>query len=322
MLELADVAPLDRAKAESACQRFQLREVQGPDDPAFGAAYDMLASFFLAQGELEERDALAGFLRQRVLTYSEGVDGTYHLVTAWEGERLAGVRDCYVDLDRHLGVSMVALAHAFVAPEYRRTGLAALLRALPVTLARRIQQERLGKTLPTLLIAEMDPADPERPDSVVRLLAYGRSGFSVLDPQRMRYSQPELRELPDAAYTGLPLLGVVRPVGLEQIPVEVAGLFPRLFHTTHRMYLPDARVTPSEQHARAHLDASPEPVPLLPLPTDTATLQRLRPLVRGAILPLYPPGLRGPAPHFGDPEEEMATIVAHFPEMAIPERLR
>lgn len=309
-LALEDVAPLERDKALAAHARFRLHEVRDPAEPAFDAAYGMLASYFLDQGELEAREVLADFVRQRVLSYGEGVDGTYHLLTAWEGEALAGVRDCYVDLDRRLGICVVSLSHAYVAPAWRRTGLAALWRALPVGLARSVARERLGRTLPTLVVAEMDPADPARPETVVRLLAYGRAGFSVFDPQRMRYSQPELRPAGEAAYTALPLLGVVRPVGLPEIGPEIAQVFPFVFHTTHRMYLPEDRVRPSEAHVLAHLWASPAPVPLLPLPTDSATLARLRPLVRGAVLPLYPPGLRGPDPRHGDPDEELAQIEA------------
>ena len=54
----------------------------------------------------------------------------------------------------------------------------------------------------------MDPVHPDDLQTVVRLLAYGRSGFSVLDPQRFPYSQPELREIEGASYTALPLLGM------------------------------------------------------------------------------------------------------------------
>lgn len=311
-IPLADIAPLDRPKAEVARQRFQLREVHDTSSHEFHAAYDMLASYFLDQGELEEREVLAGFVRQRILTYGEGVDGTYHLLTAWDGDQLAGVRDCYVEIDRRVPVCLVSLAHAYVAPPWRRTGLAALFRALPVTLARTVLDERLGHSLPAMVVAEMEPADPEHPETVVRLLAYGRSGFSVLDPRRVPYSQPDLRTQPGAVHTALPLLGVVRLMGLDAVSVPVAAAFPHVFHTTHRMYLPASCVAPSETHVYAALHASAEPVPLLELPRDTASLHTLRPLVRGAVLPLYPPGLRGPSPEYGDPDEELERIVRRW----------
>ncbi len=311
LLDLDDVSPMDREKAASALARIQLDEIRDPSGTAFGEAYDMLASFFAERGEMEDRSALAGFVRDRVLRYGEGMEGTYHLITAREGGVLLGARDCYVDVDLQRGLCLVALSHSFVAPAARRSGVAAVFRALPVTLARRVLLERFGHALPTLVAAEMEPVDPEQPDTIVRLIAYGRSGFSVLDPQRFRYSQPDFRNEPGASHTGIALLGVVRPVGLpnDALPVEVVEEFPRLFHTCHRMYLPPEQVDASENHAMRWLAEDAAPVPLLPLPTGRDTLHRLAPLVRGAVLPLYPPGLRGPDARFGNPAEELAAIL-------------
>jgi hypothetical protein len=188
----------------------------------------------------------------------------------------------------------------------------ALLRAVPVTLSRQVQTERLGAPIPTLVAAEMEPVDPDDPDTIVRLIAYGRSGFSVLDPQRFRYSQPDFRCLPGAAHTGIALLGVVRPLGLPPgpLPAAACAAYPTLFHVCHRMYLPASQVDPSAEHAFRTLAESPEPVALLPLPTSRADLTGLAPLVRGAVLPLYPPGLHGPNPSFGDADEEFRRVLA------------
>lgn len=310
LVDLEDLTPLERDRAREVRAHVRLAEIRDPAGPAFHAAYDLLASFFLANGELEPKGALADFVRRRSLDYGSGIDGTYHLIGAWHGEALVGVRDCYVDLDRANGMCLVALAHVIVAPAWRRTGLASMLRAVPVTLARRTLAEQVGRPMRTLVVAEMEPADPADPDTVVRLLAYGRSGFRVIDPVRLPYSQPEFRELPDAAHTGLPLLGVVRTLGVEGdlLPLDLAELFPRLFYLSHRIFLPAARVDASERHVLAALRSSDAPLALLPLPTSRGTLDRLAPLVRGAVLPLYPPALRGPHPTFGDPTTELAEI--------------
>lgn len=55
-----------------------------------------------------------------------------------------------------------------------------------------------------------------------------------------------------------------------------------------------------------------DPVQLLPLPIGRDTLARLAPLVRGAVLPLYPVGLRGPDSTNGDPVEELARILTSW----------
>lgn len=308
----ADLSELDRSRALDVGQRLRVAEIRDPDSPEFHAAYDLLDGFFGPLGELEDRGVLARFVRERLLQYAPGASGTYHLVGAWDGPELVGVRDCYVDVDENEGISLVALSHSFVVPRWRRSGLAALFRALPVSLARRAQAARFGRALPTLVAAEMEPADPAVPESIVRLVAYGKSGFAALDPERFRYSQPDFRAEPGAAHTGIAMLGVVRVFDLphDALPPAVAEVYPRLFHVCHRMYLPAERVDPSEKHAVSTLRASAAPVRLLPLPTSRQELHRLRPLVRGALHPLYPRGLRG---HGGqvesNPDEEIAAIL-------------
>lgn len=292
-VDLADLAPLDAAKGAAAAERFRLVDLADGDDPAFDACWELLAGEFLARAELEDREVLRGFLRQRTLTYGGGRHGTYHMIAAYEGDRPVGARDCYVDLDPGLRTCLVALSHVLVVPDCRRTGLAALLRTAPLTLARRALADRPG--WPVLVVAEMDPVDPAVPDSVVRLVAYGRSGFAALDPRRLPYSQPLLgSEVQDLAVTALPMLVVVRPVGMDRVLPAAAELFLELFHGTHRMYLAPDRVDPSDAHARRALHASADPVPLLPLPRDVGDVAALAPLVRDAVLPLYPPGLQGP----------------------------
>lgn len=307
------LSPLDRQKGLAALEQVRVERVTDADGPLFDAAYRLLDGFFGPRGELEAREVLAGFVRQPVLDFGGGLLGVYHLVALRAGDELVGVRDLYVDLDPAAGVCVVALSHSLVVPAWRRSGLAALLRALPLPLAREVQQAHLGRTLPTLVAAEMEPADPHNPDTVVRLLAYGRSGFGVLEPARFRYSQPDFRADVALQHTGIPLLGVVRVLGLEAdapaaVPAELVAAYPRLFHACHRVYLPESRVGPSHRWADAHLDLDAGPVPLLPLPTGPDTLDHLAPLVRGAVLPLYPPGLRGPEPTFGDPAEELALL--------------
>ncbi|GDX82507.1 hypothetical protein LBMAG42_43180 [Deltaproteobacteria bacterium] len=311
LLDANDLSPHDRAKGIATLSHLRLAEVYDPHSLAFHQCFTMLEGFFGPRGEMEDRAALMRFVAERVIDYGGGLEGTYHLIGAWAGDELVGVRDCYVDLDRQNGFSIVALSHAYVAPAWRRSGLGAILRALPVTLSRRVQTERLGTTVPTLVAAEMEPVDPDNPDTIIRLIAYGRSGFSVLDPQRFRYSQPDFRCSPGAAHTGIALLGVVRPLGLPEgpLPVELCAAYPTLFHACHRMYLPASQVDPSSSHAFDTLAAWTEPVRLLPLPTGRGDLSGLAPLVRGAVLPLYPRGLWGENAEFGLAEEEFLRVV-------------
>ncbi len=296
-LDPGDLSDADRDKALAAASRLRVAEIRDADSPDFRAAYDLLDGFFGPLGELEDREVLARFVRERVIDFGGGAEGSYHLVGAWDGDELVGVRDCYVDVDLRAGASLVALSHSLIVPEWRRSGLAAVFRALPMTLARVAHRERYRRSFPTMVAAEMEPVTHDVPESTVRLVAYGKSGFSVLDPQRFRYSQPDFRAAADAAHTGIAMLGVVRGFGLpgDAWPVEVAELYPRLFHACHRSYLPAARVDPSENFAISTLRSSPDAVRLLPLPPGRDTLDRLAPLSREKVHALYPVGLRGAA---------------------------
>lgn len=315
-LDLADVALPDREKVRFALPRYRLEIVRDPASAGFLAAWDALDTFFGPRGELEDRTALEGFVRDGLLPYEDGMYGHYRLIVAWDGDQFAGVRDCYVDFDPVAKLCVVALSHSWVAPDHRRSGLAAIFRALPVTLARGIiQEDPTVADFPVLVIAEMEPVTPADPNSVVRLVAYGRSGFSVMDPQRIPYSQPDFRQTPASPFNSIPLLGVVRWVGNEAataLPPYMAAGLPRLFHQAHRKYLPRDRVDPLEVHAMRTLSRQSTDVALLPLPTTTKDLDVLAPLVQSAVLAAYPPMLRGEAPELGNAAEELAAVVARW----------
>jgi hypothetical protein len=306
-VEPADLTAAERPSALAAQGQLTLREVG--DGPAFDAVYDLLATFFAERGELEPREVLAGFAASGTAPSRPELRTTYHLVGAWEGDELVGARDCYVDVDLRDRRVLVSLAHSLVVPRWRRRGLAALFRALPAGLGRRAAVAAFGEVVPTMIVAEMEPADPDDPDTLVRLLAYGRSGFGAMDPARVPYSQPVLS--PGGA-GALPLLGVVRTLGLPpgSLPAPLAAWFPELFHLTHAAYLPDARVAPSRDHALATVARSADPVAVWPLPTASSGPEAWRPLVRSAVLAHYPPALRGPGPPLGDVEAEARAAAA------------
>lgn len=294
MVDLEDVSDFDRPKAAAALGKVRLGMIEDPGSPEFDAAYAMLDGFFGERNEMEERAVLQGFLRDRELRYSDHQRGVYALCGAWAGEQLVGVRDCYVDFDLRRRLCLVALSHSYVVPGWRRSGLAALFRALPVTLAKRLSGPRLGKDADLWVTAEMEPADAADPDTEIRLVAYGRSGFGVFDPSRFRYSQPDFRCTSDTV-TGLPLLGIVRVVGqpVAAVAPELCEAYPELYHCCHRMYLPAWRVDPSQDFAVGTLREDPAPVRILPLPTSREDVAAFAPLRREVVVPPYPPGLRG-----------------------------
>jgi hypothetical protein len=134
----------------------------------------------------------------------------------------------------------VHLSHVLVEPSMRGRGLASWLRALPIDTARRCLalarpasavEEDTGTTtadrapgggqaaLPRItLVAEMEHDDGVRPAVLTRLRSYAKAGFRVVDPQRVRYCQPDFRnaaEIDRTSVRPVPLCLVVRRVGRE-----------------------------------------------------------------------------------------------------------
>lgn len=320
-LDPADIHPGERPeKVLGALDRYRLEGIQ--DEAGFHRVYDRLwITFGGATGELESRETLLRWFRGHGALPGERLSASYHAVEVRdEGGALAGVRDCFVTLDPDTADAVVLLSHSLVEPAHRRSGVAALLRTVPVGLARARGARRVT------LVAEMEPVRPMDRDSVVRFVAYGRGGFRVLDPSLFPYAQPDFRDL-DAlgvAPRPIPFLLVVRPVGRETAPhlpaEEVIALLDHL-QVVHRSHCrPDdlaaLRAFPVDRLRAAAVDA----VPLLALPRGLHEVDRLGPLVSGAVWPRYPRGWMYPD-SWPDPDRERAGLIegwAPRPSLPLP----
>jgi hypothetical protein len=308
-------------KIARALALYTLDLVRDPGPLAEG--YEALDATFGARGELERFELLKAWFSGSLSPPGAPITATYHMVLARDAAgRLAGVRDCFVTLDRAARRCVALLSHALVLPEHRRTGLAALLRAAPVALARGALREagidqagidQHGAEI--LLAAEMDPVDPAERDTVVRLFAYGRAGFSVIPPAALPYAQPDFRDVAalGVAPVPLPLLPLMRQVGEEGRPdISRARVeaFLRHFQAVHTCDAGPSDLVPIREHALAGLAAYPhDPVPLLRIPADPSQIAALEPLLRSVFLPLFPPAWRGKAP-LDDPARELARLLA------------
>jgi hypothetical protein len=323
-----------REKVERALARFSVEEAR--DEAAFDEGYRALDAEFGPRAELERREVLATwFAGPRTPPpgwwsgpWARGDGGAircrYHLLLGRdEAGRLAGARDCFVSTETVApgrARCVVLLSHSLVLPPYRRTGLAALLRAAPVALARRAAAEAgvAPEAAEVVLIAEMEPASPEDKGTVVRLLAYGRAGFRVIPPAIFPYAQPDFRDLTalGAQAVPLPLLMVVRQVGEEarlEMPRARVEACLRQVQSVHACDSQPEDIAPIRDHALRALSAfEGDPVPLLRLPEGRGEIHALGPLVRSAVLPLYPAAWRRGA--IGDPAAEAAALAAAWGE--------
>jgi hypothetical protein len=184
VLRPEDFGPGDRGpKAQAAARRvtpFSARD----SNTAFEDCYRALHAEFAPRGEMETMDDLKWELAGR--PHDDRYEIRYEFLGFRDGDALAGVRDAYVVSFRRAPFVVVVLAHALVLPPWRRSGLGAVLRAVPAALGRAVLGDRR-----LLLMCETDPLDPDDPGSAIRLAAYQRGGFQWLDPARVPYAQPD-----------------------------------------------------------------------------------------------------------------------------------
>lgn len=295
----------DRDKIAGAVERFTWRRAETRDEFALG--YDALFREFEKTADILPRDILERWFAAGSLSRADdAIQCEYAMVLAHERTTgtFAGVRDCFVTVDRATRRAVVLLAHTLVVPEFRRTGVAAILRSVPVVLVPDADE--------ILLAGEMDMAVPHPKGTVVRLLAYGRAGFRVIPPPMLPYAQPDFRSLPLPELEPLPFLCLVRQVGAEDrrdVPLARIRAFVDHIDAVHRCHMEGAQLDAIRDHAFTALArVEGDPLPLLDLPRDASELEMLRPFLKSVAFRLYPESWRGSEP-LADPDDEMRAVL-------------
>jgi GNAT superfamily N-acetyltransferase len=270
-----DLAPGDRDVVNRDFGDVHVRRVGGVDDPDFTAAYERLFAEFGPSGAMERRAVIGERLAWRPERPVGGAALAYELLVVRRGGAVAALRDhtAIVRLDaqgRPLpGPVVVHLSHALVEPAHRGSGLAAWLRALPLQAARRCAVAAgCAPSTPVVLVAEMEPRDPDEPERLARLRSYERAGFSMVDRGAAPYAQPDFREperwsdAPRAIAFGL----VVRRVGREAeraMPAEELRTVVESVYAVYGVHVPAAALDPLRADA-ARYTGRPGLVRLLP----------------------------------------------------------
>lgn len=261
-----DFSPGDRGKTGPDWSQLELHRILSAEHPLFSVAYGLLWEQFGAASEMEERGVIAHRLQHRGEEHGVGAglnsgqagDRTFYemdLVLA-EGQP-AAVRDHTVILPGGRGpfAAIVHLSHNLVLPAWRRSGLAAWMRALPVLAAR----ECLGQVLktdqaasvpegPIVLAAEMEPLDASDPARMIRLKAYEAAGFRKVNPAQLTFYQPDFRpaaEIQADRVRPLPLHLIVRWCGCEDATTLTGAQALAIVEALYGMYrreLPPAEV--------------------------------------------------------------------------------
>jgi hypothetical protein len=214
------LAPGDSKSLAGDWSEIQLHDIRSSNDPRFDMAFGALWAEFGMIGEMEQAAVLARRLLWNPLNPLDGASLRYSLVLLTCREKFVAVRDHTVIVLPDRPGAVVHMSHNLVAPEWRRTGIAGWMRALPVSTARDVLRilGRPGDS-PVTLLGEMEHLDANRPATRVRLTAYEKAGFKMVDPSRIHYLQPDFRDPSEIDQSSgpqpVPLCLMLRRVGLE-----------------------------------------------------------------------------------------------------------
>jgi 4-aminobutyrate aminotransferase/(S)-3-amino-2-methylpropionate transaminase len=288
-----DIPPGENAdKVRSALTRFQLEEVR--TEASFQLGFDALEAQFGPVKEIERREVLWNWFEKGSLNpLEQNIRAFYHMSLIWEGQTLAAVRDDFGTVDRATGRVVAFLSHSLVLPPFRRSGIAALIRALPAPHAR-FDAISLGvKPTEVSLLAEMEMFEAHRNETIVRLYSYGQAGFRVVPPWHLPYAQPDFRDLAALGIEGqpVPMMILVRQVGEESAktidPRRARTLLDALA-AIHRVTVDNQQVDAMHRNVSHRLDPRSGPITLINPTAEAGSMVSLQPLSRTKLTHLYP----------------------------------
>lgn len=185
--------------------------ISSPDHPKFDLAFRLLDDYFGEAGEMETRDVIAKRLNLKPESPINGYHMLYQIMMLYSGNECVGLRDHTAILGENSNEVVVHLSHVLVLTKWRRKGLSAILRTLPVNTAHECSR-RVGKpNLPVTLFCEMEPLDLSIPANKIRRISYKKAGYKALG-STLNYAQPDFRK---------PSIIDADPEGQKPIPLDV-----------------------------------------------------------------------------------------------------
>jgi GNAT superfamily N-acetyltransferase len=189
------LAPGDTKSLQGDWSGLELHTIRSTEDPFFETAFGALWKEFGAAGEMEQASVIAERMKWHPSQILDGAALLYamQLITL-DGEFVA-VRDHTAILLENEPGAIVHLSHNLVAPAWRRSGIAGWLRALPVSTALEALAAA-GRSIdaPVTLVGEMEHFNPSHAATGIRLTAYEKAGYKMVDPELVDYWQPDFRD--------------------------------------------------------------------------------------------------------------------------------
>lgn len=189
------LAPGDLKSLQGDWSGFELHEIRSTDDPFFQTAFSALWREFGEAGEMEQADIIAARMKWNPSEIRNGAGFLYAMQLVMRDGEFVAVRDhTAIVLEGHPG-AVVHLSHNFVAPAWRRSGIAGWMRALPVSTALdALAAAGQSTKAPVTLVGEMEHFHPAHSATGIRLTAYEKAGYKMVDPSCVDYLQPDFRD--------------------------------------------------------------------------------------------------------------------------------
>ena len=237
----SDLAPNDQRVLEADWSWLKMHRIESDQDPVFGLAYEKLWQEFGHRNEVETRETIAQRMQWNPKQSFQGCRLLYQMMVFFTQENeFVAVRDHTAIVYEKAAVPRVVvhLSHVLVEEKWRRSGVAGWLRAMPLQTARECLKRANLLQRPITLVGEMEAWDASKVDRVIRLKAYAKAGYKMVDPA-IDYWQPDFRapELIDASkLQPVPLCLIVRRVG-QELEEKISGAeLESLVQSLYRMY--------------------------------------------------------------------------------------
>jgi hypothetical protein len=235
------LAPGDTKSLQGDWSGLELHTIRSTEDPFFETAFKALWEEFGAAGEMEQEEVIAERMKWHPSQIRDGAALFYAMLLITHNGDFVAVRDhTAILLEKEPGV-VVHLSHNLVAPAWRRSGIAGWMRALPVSTAREALVAA-GRPLdaPITLVGEMEHFNPSNAATGIRLTAYEKAGYKMVDPELVDYWQPDFRDPQvidqENGPKPIPLCLMLRRIGIEQEEFVSGAEVRQCVNALYKMY--------------------------------------------------------------------------------------
>lgn len=279
--EIVAAAPLCTDE-RAVLTRYRLRLVTSSRDRQFDAAYDALAAYFGARGQLEAKADLARLVdRAQAPMVCDGVAVVRPLLTLTASDaQPVAVAERYVAYDPASRVLSGLDANLLVLPAHRGARIGPLLERLLIHAGRRLlaSSGALHCTI-GLELGDLEPlsrraaADKIDADARRRMLVWGRNGYALIPPGVFPLSLLGMAASGGESVAQLVPMRAILRIGMSAQREAATHVVKALLRTlAHHLYAAhawaDAEAAQAEYARQLACIAAAEsdPVPLLPLP--------------------------------------------------------